>query len=284
MQLIDVLRDFYAPMTGISDRTQALYEYTLRAFGDVLGRPAETADLEDLAVARFLASRVRSRSPATAAKDRAQLRAIWEFAARRRLVDTWPSLPRIIVPERVPEAWLTEELQAILDSARAETGTICGFPASAIYRAILLTQYWAGERIGAVMELKCADVRGCNIIFRAESRKGGRRDIFREVPVGCADALQAVRRGPGDTAIPWQSHPTDIYRRLKRILKRAGLPTRRQDMFHKVRKTAASYYEAGGGDAQKLMDHSSRKVTERYLDPRIVKRDRPASEVLPQVG
>jgi integrase len=284
MQLLDVLRDYYAPMTGISVRTQALYEYTLRAFGDVLGRPAETADLEDLAVARFLASRVRSLCPATAAKDRAQIRAMWEFAARRRLVDTWPSLPRIIVPERVPEAWLTEELQAILDAAKQEQGTICGFPASAIYRAILLTQYWAGERIGAVMELKCADVRGCNIIFRAESRKGGRRDIFREVPVGCADALQAVRRGPDDTAIPWQSHPTDIYRRLKRILKRAGLPTRRQDMFHKVRKTAASYYEAGGGDAQKLMDHSSRKVTERYLDPRIVKRDRPASEVLPQVG
>ena len=260
------------------------YGYTARAFSDMLGRPAETSDLEELAVARFLVHRTRTQSPGTAAKDRAQLRAVWEFAARRKLVDTWPALPRIVVPERVPEAWLADELQRLLDATRLEPGTIHGFSSADVFRAMILTQYWTGERIGAVMGLQCADVRGCNVIFRAESRKGGRRDTFREIPVECADALLAVRRRPEDAAIPWQAHPTDIYRRLKRILARAGLPARRQDMFHKFRKTAASYYEAAGEDAQKLMDHSSRKVTERYLDPRIVRRGRPASEVLPKVG
>mgnify|MGYP003343505192 CR=1 FL=1 len=181
MTLHDLLVDYYAPLRAISPRTQKLYEYTIRSFGESLGRPAETGDLEELRVARFLAARVREQSPGTAAKDRAQLRALWEFAARRKIVDTWPQVPRIIVPERVPEAWLSGELQRLLDAARDEPGTICGFPSAAVFRAMILTCYWTGERIGAVMALKCADVLGQAIIFRAEGRKGGRRDIYREI-------------------------------------------------------------------------------------------------------
>jgi integrase len=283
MLLHHVLRDLYAPLTGVSDRTITLYGYTLRCWGEVLGRPPETTDLEELAVARFLACRVRELSAATAAKDRAQLRALWEFCARRKLCDTWPQVPRIIVPERIPEAWLTDELQRAVDSARQEPFSYCGFSGSLVFPAMLLTAYSTGERIGAIMGLKCRDVRGCSVIFRAEDRKGGRRDIFREISVACADALLAIRRGPEDTAIPWDRHPTYIYNRLKIILKRAGLPHGRKDKFHKVRKTTASFYEAAGGSAQRLLDHSSPAVTRRYLDPRIVTSGEPAPNVLPKV-
>jgi integrase len=93
----------------------------------------------------------------------------------------------------------------------------------------------------------------------------------------------AVARGPEDTAIPWDRHPTYVYNRLKIILKRAGLPHGRKDKFHKVRKTTASYYEAAGGSAQRLLDHSSPAVTRRYLDPRIVSPGVPAPSVLPKV-
>lgn len=85
MLLHHVLRDFYAPLTAISDRTITLYDYTLRAWGEMLGRPAETTDLDELAVARFLAWRVRKWAAATAAKDRAQIHAIWGFCAEETL-------------------------------------------------------------------------------------------------------------------------------------------------------------------------------------------------------
>jgi len=279
-----VLTEFYAPLTGICDRTIALYGYTMRCWGDLLGRTPETTDLEELAVARFLQHRVRTKSAATAAKDRAQIRAIWEFCARRRLCETWPQVPRIIVPERVPEAWLIDELQRVIDAARQEPFTYCGFSGSLVFPAILLTAYSTGERIGGIMGLLCRDVRGCSVIFRAESRKGGRRDVFRDISVACADALLAVKRGPDDTAIPWDRHETYIYNRLDIILRRAGLPHGRRDKFHKVRKTTASFYQAAGGSAQQLLDHSSPSVTRRYLDPRIVKPRDSAPSMLPKVS
>lgn len=283
MIISDVLRDLYAPLTGVSERTITLYTYTLRAWGELLGRPPELRDFEELAVARFLAHRVRTKAPATAAKDRAQLRALWAWCARRGLVSTWPSTPRIIVPERVPEAWLTEEMQRLMESASREQGAICGFLAADVWRATLLLAYDTGERIGSIIELKCADVRGCNVIFRAEGRKGRRRDIMREISVECADALMAVRRGPDDTAIPWDRCYTSRWDILKRILKRAGLPADRRCKFHRIRKTTASYYEAAGGSAQRLLDHSSPAVTRKYLDPRIVTPGAPAPSVLPRV-
>ena len=284
MLLHHVLTEFYAPLTGICDRTIALYGYTMRSWGDLLGRTPETTDLEELAVARFLQHRVRTKSAATAAKDRAQIRAIWEFCVRRRLCETWPQVPRIIVPERVPEAWLIDELQRVLDSARQEPFTYCGFSGSLVFPAILLTAYSTGERIGGIMGLLCRDVRGCSVIFRAESRKGGRRDVFRDISVACADALLAVKRGPDDTAIPWDRHETYVYNRLDIILRRAGLPHGRRDKFHKVRKTTASFYQAAGGSAQQLLDHSSPSVTRRYLDPRIVKPRDSAPSMLPKVS
>jgi integrase len=283
MRLNDVLKDYYAPLTGISERTVTLYSYTLRSWGGLLGRQPETDDLEELSVARFLAHRVRTMAAATAAKDRAQLRAIWEFCSRRAFCSTWPSTPRIIVPERIPEAWLTEEMHKLMESAALEQGAICGFPAAAVWRAMLLLAYDTGERIGSLAELKNRDVRGCSVIFRAEERKGRRRDILREISVECADSLMAVRRGPDETAIPWDRAHTSRWDILKRILERAGLPSDRRCKFHRIRKTTASYYEAAGGSAQRLLDHSSPAVTRKYLDPRIVSPGAPAPSVLPRV-
>lgn len=284
--LDDVLRDYYAPMRGLRERTIKLYEYTLRAWAEFLGRRPETSDLTEIALARFIQHRVRTLSVQSAAKDRAQCRAIWQFCTERGLCTSWPSVPRLVVPERVPEAWLIDEMKALLAAAGSQPGVTAGFTMAAVFRALLLLCYETGERISAVLELKCADVRGCNVIFRAEGRKGGRRDILREISVECADALMAVRRGPEDAAIPWGHHQTCVWRYLKKILKRAGLPTDRRSKFHRIRKTTASYYEAacGSGSAQRLLDHASAKTTRAYLDPRIVQPGRPAPEVLPKVS
>lgn len=285
MRLIDILTTMYAPMTGVSGRTVKLYGYTLRSWAEHLGREPTTEDLEELTVAQFLAHRVRSMAAATAAKDRAQIRAIWDFCSRRSLCKTWPAVPRIVVPERVPEAWLTDEMKRLLESAAVESGKVCCFTTGAVFRALLLVCYDTGERISSVMELKSRDVRGCTVIFRAEERKGRKRDILREISVETADALLAVCRGPDETAIPWDKSTTYIYNVLKRILNRAGLPTDRRSKFHRIRKTTASYYEAacGPGSAQRLLDHSNARTTRAYLDPRIVPAGAAAPTVLPKV-
>ena len=66
---------------------------------------------------------------------------------------------------------------------------------------------------------------------------------------------------------------------VSRILEAAGLP-QPDKPFHKFRASNASYTEAGGGDAQQQLGHSSRAVTQRYLDPRITRARR---DVLPEL-
>ena len=285
MLLRDLLRDVYAPLKGICDRTIELYQFTIDAYGEVLGREPTLADLEELSVARFLAHRVRTRSPATAAKDRSQLRALWEFASRRKLVDTWPTIPLIKVPERVPEAWVTAEMERLLASAAQETTAYEGIPASLWWTALILLAYDSGERASALVALRWENVRGCNVIFKAEDRKGRRRDILREISVHTADALLAIKgdRSPGDLVFPWPRCRSYLWRRLEIILERAGLPAGRKDKFHRIRKTTASYYQAAGGSAQWLLDHADPATTRKYLDPRIV-RGQAAPDIIPPIG
>lgn len=283
--LRDLLLDIYAPLRAIDQKTVDKFLYTIKPFGAFLGHDPRLSDLEELAVARFLAKRTRERAAATAAKDRANLRALWEFAARRRLIDTWPTIPRIKVPERVPEAWLTEDFDKLLRAAADEPGHVAGIPAGLWWRACLLLAYDTGERISAILALRWSQFRGTSVLFRAEDRKGKRRDILREISVQTADTMLAIRDGRDidDLVLPWEQHYTYVWARLKRILKRAGLPHGRRDKFHRIRRTTASYYEAAGHSAQRLLDHSSPATTRGYLDPRIVKCV-PAPDVLPKVG
>lgn len=82
---------------------------------------------------------------------------------------------------------------------------------------------------------------------------------------------------------PWDKSYTYLWGRMGVICKRAGLSDNRRSKFHRIRKTTASYYQAAGGSAQALLDHSSPAVTRRYLDPRIVA-PQSASELLPKVS
>lgn len=283
MTLLELLTTTYAPLRGLSDRTTTLYGYTLAAWAKSLGRSPTLADLDEVAVARFLSARSREVSPASVAKDRAQLVALWSFAAKRGLVDRWPEVRRVTVPERVPEAWKTEEFRRLLAAAALEQTTLAGVPSRHWWRALLLLAYDTGERIAAIMALRWADVREEDVIFRAETRKGGRRDIARPFGDSTGLALQQIREPRRELVFPWDRHPSYLWGRLGIILKRAGLPNDRRCKFHRIRRTTASFYAAAGGNATTLLDHSSPAVTRRYLDPRIVGGLSPPS-VLPAVG
>lgn len=272
MRLRELLHDAYAPLRALSDKSVKNYESTLKAFGLFLGREPTLDDLDELTVARYLSHRGKERAIATAAKDRAQLRALHEFAARRKLCDHWPQYPPVRVPERVPQAWLSSEMQRLLDAARGETRAVGDIPGNLFWPALILLAYDSAERATALLSLRWRDVRGRHVCFVAETRKGGRRDVLREIGEDTADALEEIRMGRGgdDLVFPWPQSYTYVWRRLDGILKRAGLPHGRRDKFHKIRRTTASFYAAAGGSAQMLLDHSSPAVTRKYLDPRIV--------------
>ena len=284
MLLTDVLNGLYTPLRSLSEKSAYNYTCTIRAFRDFIGHEPTLDDLTELQVARFLSHRAKERAVATAAKDRAQLRALHEWSARRKLCDHWPQYPPIRVPERVPQAWFSTEMQRLLDAAGKERTTICGISGGLWWQALLLLAYDTAERCAALVSLHWRDVQGRHVLFVAETRKGNRRDVIREIGEDTQAALEAIRgnRGPDDLVFPWPRTRSYLWGRLGIILRRAGLPHGRRDKFHRIRRTTASYYAAAGGSAQALLDHADPATTRKYLDPRIVS-GVAASSVIPRL-
>lgn len=284
MLLSDILVDLYAPLRRLSDKSVKNYSYTIRALAEFIGRQPTLDDLDELTIARFLAHRCRERAVASAAKDRSQLRAIHEFSARRGLCGHWPQYPPVRVPERVPQAWFSEEMQRLIDSASQEKTVIDGIPGADYWRALIMLAYDSAERVTALMSLRWSNVQNRHVLFVAEDRKGATRDVIREIGADTKAALDAIRLGrqPEDLVFPWPRHRSYIWGRLGIILRRAGLPHGRRDKFHRIRRTTASYYAAAGGSAQALLDHADPATTRAYLDPRIVA-GVSASSVIPRL-
>ncbi|MGD9632533.1 MAG: tyrosine-type recombinase/integrase, partial [Pirellulales bacterium] len=164
----------------------------------------------------------------------------------------------------------------MMASIAAETLAVGAIEAPVFWRALMLVIWDTGERIGAVMALTWdrVDVEAGWVRFIAEDRKGATEDNLLPIALDTREALAELRaksRRRSGSVFEWPYHPTYIYNRLGRIMRRAGLPDTREYKFHVVRKSVASHYEAAGGNATDLLKHSSRKVTMTYLDPRIVK-------------
>lgn len=113
------------------------------------------------------------------------------------------------------------------------------------------------------------DLDGLTVFLPAEVRKGGQVD--RLYPIA-EETAQLLRKLPREhRPFFWPYDNATLYGRLKRMLLKGGLPADRRSKFHRIRRSTASHYEAAGGNAMKLLGHSSPKVTATYLDPRIVK-------------
>jgi integrase len=282
LTLHQFLADYYAPLHGISDRTIKIYGITIRKFAEFLGvEPTVEDHFDELVMARFLSHRLRTRSVGTAAKDRAQLHALSQFAAKRGLCK-WPTMRTIRAPQRVPRAWLIDEFRRLVAACDGEHGEVCGVRSSLWFSAILQTAYWTGERVGGLLALEWHDIEPQAVVFRAETRKGQRADIYRPITPECYAAIMAIKT-KRKLVFDWDRSYTLIWYRLGKICERAGLPNDRMSKFHRVRKTCASYYAAGGGDPQTMMGHTSPAVTKLYLDPRIVTPDTSAPDVLPRI-
>jgi integrase len=283
------LREFYAQVYLIKKRkirspnTRRLYENTFNNFERFLGRSPMLSDLTEDSIAGVLFWTLeRGRSPDTANKDAGQLMAIATFAFKKGYLSELPEIELATIPKRIPRAWLLEDLNLLFLSAEQEQGKIGGVRADLWWKAILLTCFFTGERIGAVMLMAWdrVDLERGWIHVPAEDRKGNREDKAFPIPPDLIKAYQLIRSPHRELVFPWHYSATYIYRKYDKILERAGLPTDRKSKFHRIRKSTASYYKAAGGDATELLGHADPKTTKRYLDPRICG-SRNSAEALP---
>ena len=287
MTLNDLFANFYRPLRlrGKSPNTVRLYGCTIRSYGRFLERSPTVEDLEDLAVARFVEHRASERSPFTAEKERSQLASLARFAFERRLLETRLDCgPPTRMPERIPSCWSVAELQRLLDTAGKTPGRIGTVPAGVWWRGIILTLWQSAERVGAITALDSRDWSRPRLIVAAEHRKGGKRDRLYTLGATCCDLLDTIAdANRGKKLFYWDRCRTNLWRHFGLIVERAGLPGGRKQKFHNLRRSAATFFQAGGGDSSRLLDHSSPRVTRVYIDPRYVNSGPSPFEILPQI-
>lgn len=256
-----------------SANTSRLYSHSINSFAKTLGRQPTIDDLENEAIELHMSRIIDGGgSPASANKDRSQLLAMWRFAATHRIIDRWPDVQQANEPEIVPMGWMPEDLEKLLDASAKEPGSIGDAPASIWWSAVLRVLLATGERIGAVMLARKEHLQGEWLLVPSSARKGKRRDRLYPLDKDTVAAVQLLMKHTrgADEMFPFPYSGTYLYKKLDRVLERAGLPTDRRSKFHRMRRTVASAVARAGGDPVRALDHASPKTTKKYLDPRIV--------------
>jgi integrase len=266
----------YVPLRlrGKSQRTAHQYRIYVDHLAKFLEREPLLSDFDDEVIGAFFHWLVETgRSPASANKARNHILALWRLAARKRFVEQFPDVPRLHEPARIPKAWTQADLSKLFATIEGLPGEIGVVPAGAWWLALHHLLWWTAERIGAVLQLRWSDIDLDSgwLIIPAEFRKFQTCDKATELPPEAINAMRAIVQPQRELILPWPQSKSWLWGRYKKILKRAGLPTDRKSSFHRMRRSAASHFEAAGGNATELLGHSSRRVTMAYLSPIIVK-------------
>jgi len=289
-RLIDVLNDDYATLRGLKPKALTQFRLSLNQFAKHLGREPMVSDLTGVTVQRFLNERRGKVSVATAVKDRVHICALWNHLFRLRRVEVAPAavLPPMRAPKRVPRAYKAEEVSAIVLAALATPGHVSQRPARLWHASLIRAAFETAERVGALLQAEWQDVDldERTILLRAETRKGGYRDIIRPISAETAGWIAQLRRGAPDRARVWQWDRSETYlwNTFRKICKRAGVTARG---YHGLRKSAASYIAAAGGlgQAASALGHHSPDVTAtHYVDVTIAKPDRSYLSMLPTLS
>jgi integrase len=256
-----------------------------RYFQSIAGREMLITDFSDQVIFGAMKSRLDSGCTVdTANKLRAFAVALWNHACDR-FPDVAPRPPRRIdkfrPPKRDPECWSQEEFELILRAANKLCGTVGDVALSEFADCLLRVEYNSGARISAVMSIETAwvDVSSAQLVIRAEAQKDDEDQTVRLLP-GTMDAIARLHvRGrlprlfddwPYDrSVVQWPA----LNNLLAGLIVDAGLrPNRaavtRRDLWHKIRRTFATYItiKAGIETAREMLGHSSVEVTRRYVD------------------
>jgi len=257
-----------------ADSTISQFRINLTRFTDYLGREPTTDDLTDDAIQRVMVSMVRKDGleARTANKFRDNMLALWRFLCRRGDMTRWPEVPPLNEPERDPVAWTREQLRTLFSACDRQEGHFDGIPRRLWWHGIHAVGWDLGERIGGLLSIQRCDVDLDSrwITVRAEGRKGKRSDKSGRLHEHTACLLRQMWLPHRDLLFPFPYCVEYLWTLYGKLLEKAGLPNDRRHKFHCLRKSSASYFEAAGGNAQRLLGHKDGRVTQKYLDPRIV--------------
>lgn len=274
-------------LAGCEESTEGKFRWAIGWLEKYLKRPPEISDLTEDVVIHWAwwMTRKGGLSVDSAAMYHGKMLALWRFGCRQGLVAVWPEHGKMPVPKRIPVAWSTEQLAKLWAECDRQQGWIGLVPARHWWHSLHACLWDTGERICAMLSTEWADVdlNSGWLVCRAETRKGKLADKSWRLHPDTIRLLRLASDPPRRLVWPFPYSNGTLWNRYRKLLCDAGLPHDRKHKFHCLRKSAASYFEAAGGDATQLLGHSSRAVTLAYLDPRIVQ-PKQASDLLFRPG
>jgi integrase len=262
-----------------SIQTKQQYKASIAHLHRFLGRtpmPADLAEENVIGAMKMISeepdARGRLRAPRSVNEMRNRLRALWEWLARKRIVEEFPTVGAMPVPKRIPKAWSREQLAALFDACRNMPGYIAGVSAAYWWESLHLVGWDSSERIGALLKARWShlDLDRGTLSLPAEIRKGSAADASYMLHADTLALLAKMREPQRELIWHWPMSSCQYFLSYRELLRRAGLPYERGTGFHKMRKSVASHLHAGGHNATEALGHSAAHVTKAsYLDPSI---------------
>jgi integrase/recombinase XerD len=250
-------------MRGLGSHTQIDYVRHVCRFASFLGRPPDTATVDDLR--RYqLYQHESGVGPAMINSSVSGLRFLFSVTLRR------PELSRCLVvtraPRNLPDVLSVEEAARLLEAAPGMK-----------YRAALGVAYGAGLRVSEVAHLKVDDIDSKRMLIRVEQGKG-RKDrnamlspqLLQLLRLWWSEGRRRSIMLPHGWLFPGQRHTDPIstrqlHRAVHEAAERAGI--RKRVSPHTLRHSFATHLLEDGVDIrviQVLLGHSKLETTALY--------------------
>ncbi len=229
----------------------------------------------------------RGRSEFTSNERVGRIKSLWTWAAKRKMVDVWPTVDRLPVKQPPPRAWTISELSRLFTACKLQSGKIGDLPASEWWYSLHLVAWETSERTGALLSMPTSAIeqvrRGLEV--PGGNRKGG-EPAFHALSAKTLELLTVFSNGR-QTIWPLPTgrkrSRSQFWTLYSALLRSAGLPDHRRNKLQKLRRTSLTFWAANGGDATLRAGHASSSTTERhYLDRTLLPMERP-EHFLPQI-
>lgn len=282
----ELLRTYFQFRPALKKSTRDDYTWEVDKFLRWAGVNVSCSELSDELLAAYLEHLLKIGPATSAKKSRSTLLALWRFAYRKRLCDSFPrDVPQIPTPRLAPQAWTPDQIYRILDAcSSANSYSVWN---ENHWKALILTIYDTSLRIGALLAtpLSAFDPEMRTLLTAAEHQKQNQEQIHRLHPQ-TAQAIAETIDGPREKLFPWPLLRRQIWIHFRKIVTAAGLPCTRRDMFHKIRRTSYTLTHAALG-GQAATDHAghSADLSAHYLDKelwRLVSNAKSPADVIPR--
>lgn len=268
LSLLDFFQHvFLVNNLNLSEGAATNYRVAINHLTSFHRTPVMCRDLSDDLLLRFMRHLNASgtQSARTINNKRCAIKTIWAAAARKGLAQKPGVIGKFSEPKRIVRAWSVAQVAQIIEAARFAP-TIRHWDYRH-WRFLILLIYDTSHRVRALLQTPWSALSADGYLLVLAEHAKGHADKLHKVHAETLAAFRDLPPSKSGLLIDWPLSIKEIWPRFKLILKAAGLPATRRDLFHKLRRTSYTYVYALLGQ-HAASDHAAHTtdLSRVYLD------------------